>query len=124
MNSSWFARFVDTQQQWIAARNQGIADAGALSDAISRSNDEFNQDLMQQWQQRTQAEERASREFSEYIHGSENYYDPANETHVELPGGYQQAWSNNQGEYLLSNDPGFNPNNHDNIYWDTITPLP
>ena len=123
MNPRWFARFNKTQRQWIAAQQQGIANAGALSDAISRSNDQFDRNLTQQWQQRQQAEERACREFSEYIRDSETYYDPNSETNVELPGGYEHAWRNNLGEYLLSNDAGFNPNAHDNLTWEEMRPL-
>jgi hypothetical protein len=67
------------QQQWIAAQQQGIANAGALSRAIIRSNDQFNQALMQSWNNRQKAEDLASREFSEYIRGSENYYDFVND---------------------------------------------
>lgn len=123
LEPSWFARFNKAQQQWIAAQQQGIANAGALSRAISRSNDQFNQSLMQSWNDRQQAEDRASREFSEYIRDSENYYDPLNETSVELPGGYDQAWTNNQGEYLLSNEPGFDPNINSNLNWQQINPV-
>lgn len=123
VEQSWYARFTKAQQQWIAAKQQGIADAGALSRAISRSNDQFNQSLMQSWNARQQAEDRASREFSEYIRDSENYYDPVNEMQVELPGSYQKAWTNNQGEYLLSDVPGYNPNLNSNLNWEEIRPI-
>jgi hypothetical protein len=105
---------VKIQQQWIAAQQQGIANAGALSRAISRSNDQFNPALMQSWNNRQKAEDRASREFSEYICGSENYYDSVNDTQVELPDGYDHAWTNALGEYLLSNEAGFDPNMNSN----------
>ena len=123
VEQSWYARFSKAQQQWIAAKQQGIANAGALSRAISRSNDQFTQNLMQSWNARQQAEDRASREFSEYIRDSENYYDPVNEMQVELPGGYQKAWTNNQGEYLLSDVPGYNPNLNSNLNWEEIRPI-
>jgi hypothetical protein len=120
---SWYGRFVKIQQQWIAAQQQGIANAGALSRAISRSNDQFNQALMQSWNERQKAEDRANREFSEYIRGSENYYDPVKETSVELPGGYDHVWTNVMGEYILSNDAGFDPNMDSNLNWEAINPV-
>lgn len=120
---SWYGRFVKIQQQWIAAQQQGIANAGALSRAISRSNDQFNQALMQSWNARQKAEDRANREFSEYIRGSENYYDPVKETRVELPGGYDHAWTNVMGEYILTDDAGFDPNLNSNLNWEPIKPV-
>ncbi len=116
----WFARFNKVQRQWIADRQQGIANAGAMSRAISRSNDAFDAALTESWQARQQAEERAGREFSEYIRGTENYSDPNSGHSVELPGGYDHAWSNALGEYVLSNDTGFDPNRNSNADWMAI----
>lgn len=123
VDRSWFARFNQVQQQWIAAQQQGIANAGALSRAISRSNDAFDAALAQSWRTRQQAEDRASREFSEYIRGTENYHDPSSGNSVELPGGYDHAWANSLGEYVLSNDAGFDPNQHSNNDWVAIDPV-
>ena len=122
VEQNWYGRFLKVQRQWIAARQQGIADAGALSRAISQSNDNFDQTIMQSWQNRNRAEERASREFSEYIRDSENYYDAVNDRQVELPGGYDHAWSNSLGEYILTDDPGFDPNTDSNASWEAIRP--
>lgn len=120
----WYGRFINIQKQWIASRQQGIADAGALSRAISQSNDQFDRAMMQTWNTRRKAEERAGREFSEYIRGSENYNDPVNDTRVELPGGYNHAWTNALGEYVLTDDAGFDPNRHSNVDWVAIEPAP
>jgi hypothetical protein len=119
----WFARFSKVQQQWIAAQQQGIANAGSLSRAISRSNDAFTESLRQSWETRQRAEDRASREFSEYIRGTENYNDPVNGSSVELPGGYDHAWTNSLGEYVLSNDAGYDPNRHSSTDWVAIEPV-
>lgn len=123
VDRSWFVRFNQVQQQWIAAQQQGIANTGALSRAISRSNDAFDAALAQSWKTRQQAEDRASREFSEYIRGTENYHDPSSGHSVELPGGYDHVWSNALGEYVLSNDAGFDPNQHSNNDWVAIEPV-
>jgi len=36
---------------------------------------------------------------------------------MELPGGYRQAWTNSLGEYILSDDPNYNPNIGSNVNW-------
>ncbi|WP_020585783.1 hypothetical protein [Desulfobacter curvatus] len=123
LDRSWFARFNSVQRQWIAARQQGIANAGKLSRAISRSSDAFDAALTQSWRTRQQAEDRAAREFSEYIRGTENYQDPSSGNSVELPGGYDHAWANPLGEYILSNDAGFNPNQNSGNNWIEINPV-
>lgn len=124
LERQWFGRFQQVQRQWIAAQQQGIKNAGALSRAISRSNDYFDQTMMESWRNRQQAEERASREFSEYIRGSEHYNDTVNQTQVELPGGYDHVWTNSLGEYVLSNDAGFDPNRNSNLDWVPLAPTP
>ena len=124
IEKSWYARFTRTQNQWIAMQQQGIRNAGVLSNIISNTNDYFDQSLTQSWQTRQQAEDRAAREFSEYIRDTENYNDPVNGKHVELPGGYEKAWGNVNGEYILSNDAGFDPNRDSNTQWSEIQRLP
>jgi hypothetical protein len=116
----WYGRFTQIQQQWIAAQNRGIANAGALSRAISQANDHFDRTFTTTWEARQKAQDRAGREFSEYIRGSENYRDPVNDTQVELPGGYDRAWANASGEYILSNEAGFDPNRRSNVDWVAI----
>lgn len=37
-----------------------------------------------------------------------------------MPGGYDHAWSNALGEYILTNDPNFNPNIGSNLNWEAM----
>jgi hypothetical protein len=39
----------------------------------------------------------------------EAFVDPQTNKAVELNGGFAFAWSNHQDEYILSNEPSFNP---------------
>ena len=61
--------------------------------------------------------DRINRNFSEYIRGVETYTNPFESTQIQLPSGYNDAWVNARGEYLLSNDSNFNPNIGDNADW-------
>jgi hypothetical protein len=47
--------------------------------------------------------------FSQYIRGVDNWAD-ADGNKVELTSGYSNAWSKDDGSYLLSNNPAFDPN--------------
>ena len=50
----------------------------------------------------------------------DKYYNPLEGKEVELPTGYGNAWTNNLGEYVLSEDPNFNPNVGSNLNWQQI----
>jgi hypothetical protein len=42
------------------------------------------------------------------------------EQSVELPGGYNYAWSNGLDEYILTNDVNFDPNLASTVNWESI----
>ena len=54
--------------------------------------------------------DRAADSYSQSIRGVDAYHDPTSGRAVELPGGYKQVWTNGLGEYLLSDEAGFDPN--------------
>ena len=47
----------------------------------------------------------------------DTYKNPYENQPVQLPSGYQDAWVNGRGEYILSNGSGFNPNVGDTTEW-------
>jgi hypothetical protein len=67
--------------------------------------------------QRQASQDRISQSWSEHIRGVETYQTPFDGRPVQLPGGYSQAWVNARGEYLLTNQAGFNPNVGDTTEW-------
>ena len=48
--------------------------------------------------------------ISESIRGVTTYTNPYDERPVPLPSDYSYAWVNRSGEYVLSNDAGYDPN--------------
>lgn len=64
--------------------------------------------------------ERLANSFSQAIRGVDEYFNPFEERPVELPGGYGQAWANSLGEYIVSDDPNFNPNIGSNLNWQPL----
>lgn len=56
-----------------------------------------------------QVQNRISEQFSQAIRGVETYTDPRSNERVELSAGYQNAWSNGKGEYILSESVSFDP---------------
>ncbi|HSA77354.1 MAG TPA: hypothetical protein VLG72_00645, partial [Nitrospirota bacterium] len=49
-------------------------------------------------------------DFSNYILGTDTYINPADQSTVELPSGFNDAWVNSLGEYILSPDVSYDPN--------------
>ncbi len=56
-----------------------------------------------------QVQDRIHEQFGQTIRGVETYKDPRSNERVELSSGYQQAWSNGKGEYIVSDSVNFDP---------------
>ena len=109
-NPIWFSKYLQVVSMWQQGQMQAIRSAGELSRYIARTNDEISAMQRQAFERRQAANDRVNRNFSEYIRGVETYQNPVEGRPVELPSGYREAWVSGQGEYILSNDPNFNPN--------------
>jgi len=48
-------------------------------------------------------------------HASEEAFSPF------VPGGYDHAWANALGEYIVTDDPNFNPNLGSNSNWEPLS---
>lgn len=88
-----------------------IAQRGAMDRARiwHQAGEQISATITQTYQHQQAVQDRAAQQFSRAIRGAETYVNPRTGTHVELTGGYDTAWVNNLGEYLLSDSPGFNP---------------
>lgn len=94
---------------------QQIYQAGQISRIISQTNDQMLANIDASYQQTQQAYDRINDQFSDYMRGVDRYSDGS--TQIQLPSGYQNAWVNDRGEYLLSNTQGYNPNTELNGTW-------
>jgi hypothetical protein len=88
-----------------------IAQRGAMDRARiwHDASEQISATINETYQRQQAVQDRAAQQFSEAIRGIETYVNPRTGTNVELTGGYDNAWVNNRGEYLLSDSPGFNP---------------
>ena len=86
------------QQQIAQAMSQIAATQSEIGDMITEG-----------YARRSAAMDRMHERHVQTIRGVETYRSPLGEApRVELPGGYQQAWTNGS-EFILSNDPRFDP---------------
>ncbi len=54
----------------------------------------------------------------------DEYYDPYSGKNVELPADYGHAWANNLGEYIVTENPNYNPNLSSNLTWQPLEKKP
>jgi len=122
VNRSWFAHYLQVQEAWVQNRMNAIRRAGELSRYLARTSDEMSDMQMQAWENRQASQDRSAQAFSEYIRGVETYHDPYGDRDVQLPSGYNDVWVSRGGEYILANDPNFNPNVSATGTWQRVDP--
>lgn len=114
---AWYAGYAQVLDLWRQGQMQSIRDAGEISKRISRNNDEILASMRSSWQARQDSADRTSREFSESIRGVETYDHPYEGREIQLPSGYHDVWTNRSGEYVFSNEAGFDPNVGSTVEW-------
>ncbi|MEM2866536.1 MAG: hypothetical protein QW098_05300 [Candidatus Hadarchaeales archaeon] len=86
--------------------------------AVTQAQNEVERVISSTFSNQEAAMERISKSWSQVIRGVETY-DPApglaefgtgTQPSVELPNGYGYAWTNGQGDYILTDSALFNPN--------------
>lgn len=120
LNPQWYGRYVQVSQYLIQNQIQQIRHIGQISQIVSRTSDQISDMMMDSYYQRQQTLDQLSTQFSQAMRGVDEYYDPFEQQGIELPGGYDHAWSNNLGEYILTDDPNFDPNVGSNLNWEPM----
>ena len=120
----WFGYYMYVRKLFIDRQMQGVRNAGKISETISRNSAEIQKMSEDSYRQANQSQDRISRSYSEYIRGVETYRDPYGNRPIQLPSGYDGVWANRSGQYLLSNQPRFNPNAGSTTEWQRIKRSP
>jgi len=89
----------------------------ALSKYIAQTNDQVTAGIRQSWEMKNAANDRIAQNWSQAIRGVDGYTNPWTGYQTQLPAGYQEAWVSGTGEYVLSNDPRFDPNVGSTVTW-------
>lgn len=84
---------------------------------LAQAGREMREDNLNSWYKRQEIYDRLNTEWSRTIRGVDGFFDSHRQEVVELPSGYGHAWANDLGEYILTEDPDFNPNISSNQHW-------
>jgi len=123
LSRGWFARYLQVREMWVQNQMDAIRRAGELSRYLARTSDEMSEMQQRAWENRQASDDRRAEAFSEYIRGVETYHDPYGGRNVQLPSGYGDVWVSRGGEYILANDPNFNPNVSATGTWQRVDPV-
>jgi hypothetical protein len=102
---------------YVAAVAQWLQNIGKMQQqaAIDRqriwreAQDYISNSIQQTYRENQAVQDRLAEQFGQTIRGVETYIDPRSNEKIELVGGYTTAWSNGKGEYILSDQAGFDP---------------
>jgi hypothetical protein len=121
VNLQWLNKYVQIVRMLTQQQIRRIHQIGELSRYLSRTSNEISDMMMQAYENRQAAHDRISTNFSQMIRGVDEWVDPTSGVHTELPSGYDNAWVNGLGEYVLSENPNYNPNIGSNQNWQRLT---
>jgi hypothetical protein len=90
-----------------------------LSD-VSRTLSDTSDMIMSGYESRSASYDRMSDNWSEAMRGVDSYVTPGGGASVELPGGYEHAWTNGVGEYVVTDSGFLNPNDFASGSWERM----
>jgi hypothetical protein len=117
LSPEWYGGYMYVQKLFQDRMNQSIKNAAAISATITKNSEEIRKMYSESYRLRSESQDRISQSVSEYVRGVNTYKNPYESRQVQLPSGYNDAWVNSRGEYLLSNEAGYNPNVGSTTEW-------
>ncbi len=114
LEPEWEGRVAQVQLDIAATNQKGAADRIRIQQQAA---EEIRAIQDETYRNRQRSQDRSAHRIGQYIRGVETYRDPGTGEQVELSNQYGRAWSNGAGEYVLSDSPGFNPNQQLNGSW-------
>lgn len=103
---------------------QQMADTAAFGRTLAQHRAESAALQQQVTEERRASQDRIAELRQESLAGVETYVDPVNGSLVQLPVGWNDYWVNQRGEYLTSDQPGFDPNAIDSGGWQRLQRRP
>jgi hypothetical protein len=120
IDATWQARVSQVQLNIQAAELKCARDRSRI---IAQSAEDTRKTLREGYESRQRSHDRTSAEFSDALRGVQNYRNPTTGEVVQLDNQYGHAWASGNGEYVLSDSPGFNPNATLRVNWTELQPV-
>ena len=122
LNPHWYAAYQSVVQYLAQQQIQRIHHIGQISQILAQTGREIREQNLSAWYARQDTYDRLATDRSRAIRGVDAFYDPHRQEVVELSSGYGHAWATSLGDYILTEDSGFDPNVHSNLNWEPMQP--
>lgn len=120
----WEAIYRRVQQLFTKGIQQQMADTEAFGRALAQNRAEIQALQQQVTAERQASQDRIAELRRETLGGVETYNDPVSGAPVQLPVGFSTYWVNEQGEYITSDQAGFDPNTLNDGFWQQLQRRP
>jgi hypothetical protein len=100
--------------------NYSAGNVGSLSNYFQQANESINDGIIQNYENQQLSNDRIAEGYSDYTLGYQNYTDPNTGEVYKLSSGYDNAWTDNSGSVVLSNDAGYDPNVGGSSSWSSL----
>jgi hypothetical protein len=100
--------------------NYSTGNVGNLSNYLQQANESINDGIIQNYENRQLSNDRIAEGYSDYTLGYQNFTDPNSGEVYKLSSGYDNAWTDNNGSVVLSNDAGYDPNVGGSSSWSSL----
>ena len=109
VNRDWYAAYVYVLDLSIQNGFAAIRSAGEMSRIVTEANQAISDTIIESYNQTQATNDRIFDAVSQTIRGVETYSDPFEGGTIELPNGYNYAYASEEGNVILTNEPGFDP---------------
>lgn len=124
VNPRWFSAYADLVRALSRAQVDHLRKIGEIGREIARNASQMREQNQRDWEARQARMDRLNENYSRYQRGVELFNDPVAGRPVELPANYGNAWRNDRGEYIVSVNGLFNPNESLDGTWTRLDPVP
>jgi hypothetical protein len=119
----WFNKYSQLVASLIQGQIREIQAIGEFSRRWAQMSDEISRDRQKAWEDRQARQDEINKRYSQYQRGVQEYRD-ADGNRVELPAGYNHAWISRGDEYIVTDNPNFNPNVEMKGTWTQLEKVP
>lgn len=117
-------RYTTYSNKWIASYYQTQANKEAAMDKIQADLDNFaTQTYLHMSANAQRVSDIGFHASDQNLRDVQTYRDPSTGQTFELSNQYNHAWLNGSNQYLLSDDPNFNPNSQLSGSWNELQPV-
>jgi len=120
LNAKWFSKHSQLVEALAREQIREIEHIGQITRLLAQTTDEISDPVMESYKRRSAVYGRLADQFRHVVRGVDHYHDPVSNERVALPAGYDRAWTNGLGDYVLTTDPDLDPNAGSDQKW---TPL-